>query len=76
MKEVITQLENIDLGKELLVTMQSVSEYNIFESEEILVPDDLFENEDLKNSTQLFYLGPAANLQNFCLLMKHVNCVK
>ena len=76
MKEVITQLENIDLGKEILVTMQSVSEYNIFESEEILVPDDLFENEDLKNSTKLFYLGPAANLQNFCLLMKHVNCVK
>ena len=29
MKEVITQLENIDFGKEILVTMQSVSEYNL-----------------------------------------------
>ena len=62
MQEVITQLEDIDLDEEILVTLESVSEFNIFESEEIVVPDDLFENEDLEDSTQSFNLKPAANL--------------
>ena len=42
MGKVITQLEYIDLDEEILVTLESVSEYNIFEREEIVVPDDLF----------------------------------
>ena len=69
MQEVITQLEDIDLDEEILVTLESVSEFNIFESEEIVVPDDLFENENLENSTQLFDLEPATNLPEL-LLMK------
>ena len=47
MEEVITQLEDIDLDEEILISQESFSEYNIFESEEIAVPDYLFENEDL-----------------------------
>ena len=57
MEEVITQLEDIDL-----ITLESVSGYNICESEEIVVPDDLFENKDLEDFMQLFDLEPATNL--------------
>lgn len=69
MEEVITQVEDIDLDEKILVTLESVSEFNIFDSEEIVVPDDLFENEDLEDSTQLFDLEPATNLPEL-LLMK------
>ena len=34
----------------------------IFESKEIVVPDELIQNEDLEYSTQLFDLEPATNL--------------
>ena len=57
MEEVITQLEDIDL-----ITLESVSGHNICESEEIVVPDDLFENKDLEDFIQLFDLEPATNL--------------
>ena len=69
MEEVITQVEDIDLDEKFLVTLESVSEFNIFDSKEIVVPDDLFENEDLEDSTQLFDLEPATNLPEL-LLMK------
>ena len=69
MEEVITQVEDIDLDEKILVTLKSVSEFNIFDSEGIVVPDDLFENEDLEDSTQLFNLEPATNLPEL-LLMK------
>ena len=62
MREVIAQLEDIDLDEEILITLESVPEYNIFESEEIAVSDDIFENEDLEDSTQLFDLEPVTNL--------------
>ena len=65
MEEVITQLEDIDL-----ITLESVSGYNICESEEIVVPDDLFENKDLEDSTQLFIWSQRRISQNFGLLMK------
>ena len=58
------QLEDIDLHEEILITMQSVSECSICESEY-----DLFENEGLEDSTQLFGLEPATNLPAL-LLMK------
>ena len=35
MEEVIMRLEDIDLDEEILITLESVSEYNICESEEI-----------------------------------------
>ena len=54
--------EDIDLDEKLLVTLESVSEFNIFESKEVVVPDDLFENEDLEDSTQSFDLEAATNL--------------
>ena len=62
MEEVITQLEDIDLDEEILITLESVSGYNISESEEIVVPGDLFENKDLEDFIQLFDLEPATNL--------------
>ena len=62
MEEVITQLENIDLDEEILITLESFSEYNIFENDEIVVPDSLFENEGLEDSTPLFGSEPVTNL--------------
>ena len=62
MEEVITQLEDIDLDEEILITLESVSEYNICESEEIVVPDDLIENKDLEDFIHLFDLEPTTNL--------------
>ena len=59
MEEVITQLEDIDLDEEILITLESASGYNLFESKEIVVPDDLFENEDLETLSDL---EPATNL--------------
>ena len=46
--------------------MESFSEYNICQSE-----DDLFENKDLEDSTQLFDLEPAANLPELLLMKQH-----
>ena len=62
MEEVVTHLEDIDLDEEILITLESVSGYNICESEEIVVPGDLFENKDLEDFIQLFDLEPATNL--------------
>ena len=70
MEQVITQLEDIDLDEEILITLENVSEYNICESEEIVVPDDLFENKDLEDSTQLFIWSQRRISQNFGLLTK------
>ena len=70
MEHVITQLEDIDLDEEILITLESFSEYNICESEEIAVPDDLFENKYLEDSTQLFIWSQRRISQNFGLLMK------
>ena len=70
MEQVITQLEDIDLDEEILITLENVSEYNICESEEIVVPDDLFENKDLEDSTQLFIWSQRRISLNFGLLMK------
>ena len=68
MEEVITQLENIDLDEEILITLESFSEYNIFENEEIVVPDSLFENEDWKIPHQYLVRSQRQISQNFCYL--------
>lgn len=70
MEEVITQLENIDLDEEILITLESFSEYNIFENEEIVVPDSLFENEDWKIPHHYLVRSQRQIPQNFCLFMK------
>ena len=62
MEDVETQLGDIDLDEEILITLESVSEYNICESEEIVVPDDLIENKDLEDFIHLFDLEPTTNL--------------
>ena len=59
MEEVLTQMEDTDLHERILLTLESVSEYNIFESEKIVVPDDIFENKDLPDSRQCFDFEPA-----------------
>ena len=69
MEEVVTHLEDIDLDEEILITLESVSEYNICESAEIVVPADLFENKDLEDSTQLFDLEPATNLPELLFVL-------
>ena len=56
----MTQLDDIDLAEE--ISMESVSEYNICESEEIVVTGDLSETKKLKDSTQLFHLELATSL--------------
>ena len=55
MEEVITQLGDIDLDVDILVTLESLSGYNILGSKKIVVPDDLFENEDLEESTRFHF---------------------
>ena len=69
MEDVETQLGDIDLDEEILITLESVSEYNIYESEEIVVPADLFDNKDLEDSTQLFDLEPATNLPELLFVL-------
>ena len=74
MEEVITQLENIDLDEEILITLESFSEYSIFENEEIVVPDSLFENEDWKIPHHYLVRSQQQISQNFCYLWNNGNC--
>ena len=60
MEEVVTPVEDIDLDEEISITLESVSEYNICESEEIVwkIPH----NYSIWTQRRIS--------QNFCLLMK------
>ena len=60
------------MDEEILVTLESVSECNIFEREKIVEANQHFQNENLEDFTQLFDLKPPTNqtFQNFYLLMK------
>ena len=50
------------MDEEILVTLESVSECNIFERENIVEANQHFQDENLEDFTQLFDLEPPTNL--------------